>query len=59
MAEQRYVTANRFALDHGLSLDQVQRLCRDGRIIGARKHPLTKRWLIFAPAKLALSAGRL
>lgn len=59
MAEQRFVTANRFALDHGLSLDRVQRLCAQGRIIGARKHPLTKRWLIFAPAKLALSAGRL
>jgi hypothetical protein len=29
-------------------------LCRTGRIFGARLHPLTRKWWIYPPAKLAL-----
>jgi transcriptional regulator with XRE-family HTH domain len=41
-----------FAERMGLSINHVQRLCRSGRIFGARKHPLTKKWWIYPPAKL-------
>lgn len=45
-------SANTFAELHGLSIDTVTRYCRQGRIFGARKHPLTKKWWIYPPAKL-------
>lgn len=41
-----------FALRMGLSVVYVTKLCRDGKIFGARKHPLTKKWWIYPPAKL-------
>jgi hypothetical protein len=51
-----------FAEQLGLSVDYVQTLCRQGKIFGASKHPLTKSWWIYPPAKLLceprkLSAG--
>lgn len=46
------VSVSRFAYDTGLSIKTVERYCRLGRIFGARKHPLTKKWWIYPPAKL-------
>lgn len=41
-----------FAQKHGLSEKFVLKWCRAGKIFGARKHPLTKKWWIYPPAKL-------
>ena len=41
-----------FAERHGLSHDFVLRWCKEGKIFGARKHPLTKQWWIYPPTKL-------
>jgi hypothetical protein len=41
-----------FAERSGLSEAVILRYCRKGRIFGARKHPLTKKWWIYPPAKL-------
>jgi hypothetical protein len=41
----------------GISERRLQHYARIGRIIGARKHPLTKKWWIYPPAKLLM--GRL
>jgi hypothetical protein len=49
---ERGLSADSFALTHGLSIQLVQKYCRDGRIFGARKHPLTKKWWIYPPAKI-------
>ncbi|MFH1495431.1 MAG: DNA-binding protein [Pseudomonadota bacterium] len=53
------MTATRFAYVHGLSERCVVKYCREGRIVGALKHPLTKKWLIFPPAKIAPPRGSL
>jgi len=55
MSQSEGVTVGRFARDHGFTENFVRRLAKTGRIIGARKHPLTKKWIIFPPAKLVLS----
>ncbi|AKR43312.1 hypothetical protein [Methylophilus sp. TWE2] len=41
-----------FARNLGLSEVVVYKYCKQGRIFGARKHPLTKKWWIYPPAKL-------
>lgn len=41
----------------GVSEGQLLKYARAGRIIGARKNPLTKKWWIYPPAKLL--TGRL
>lgn len=46
------MTVQAFASLHGLRLKLIQQYCRDGKIFGARKHPLTKQWWIYPPAKL-------
>lgn len=53
------MTAATFARLHGLTEQCILKHCRAGRIVGARKHPLTKKWLIFPPAKIAPSLGSL
>ena len=55
--QQEGVSAQTFAASVGISVQQVLKYCKAGRIIGARKHPLTKRWWIYPPAKL--HTGRL
>jgi hypothetical protein len=49
---QKGLGAHAFAESHGLSERYVVNLCRSGKIFGARKHPLTKKWWIYPPAKL-------
>jgi hypothetical protein len=46
------ITLRRFAEQVGLSESYLLKLCRAGRVIGARKHVLTKKWVIYPPAKL-------
>lgn len=41
-----------FAERHGLSVQRMQHYCRQGKVFGARLHPLTKQWWIYPPAKL-------
>lgn len=53
-ARDRGVSLARFARDRGLSEALLRSYCRSGRILGARKHPLTKKWWIYPPAKLVL-----
>ena len=41
-----------FAALHNLSIGQLYRLIKKGFVLGASKHPLTKKWWIYPPAKL-------
>jgi len=50
--QQQGVSLATFSEMTGVSVKQLLRYCRIGRIIGARKHPLTKKWWIYPPAKL-------
>ncbi len=55
--QQQGVSLATFSRTSGVSEQQLQRYAKAGRIIGARKHPLTKKWWIYPPAKLL--TGRL
>lgn len=57
MSHQDGITLRRFAEKVGLSESYLLRLCRSGRVIGARKHVLTKKWMIYPPAKLVTGSG--
>jgi hypothetical protein len=46
------LSLRRFAEKLGMSEVQALFYCRRGRIFGARKYPLTKKWWIYPPAKL-------
>ena len=46
------LSINTFALNHGLSINYVRKLCREGKIFGARMHGVTRQWWIYPPAKL-------
>ncbi len=52
------MSAITFAELHGLSIAYVRKLCKDGKIFGARLHPLTKKWWIYPPAKLLCGTKR-
>jgi hypothetical protein len=52
MSHQDGISLRRFAEQVGLSESYLLRLCRAGRVIGARKHVLTKKWVIYPPARL-------
>jgi len=49
------LSVRQFAERLGISQDRVRKLISQQRIIGALKHPLTKKWMIFPPAKVLLS----
>jgi hypothetical protein len=55
--QQNGVSLATFSYQTGVSVQQLQKYAKAGRIIGARKHPLTKKWWIYPPAKLI--TGRL
>lgn len=55
--QQGGVSLRAFAEQTGVSERQLQKYAQAGRIIGARKHPLTRKWWIYPPAKLL--TGRL
>ena len=41
-----------FAENRGLSVSYVRKLCKEGKIFGARLHSRTRQWWIYPPAKL-------
>ena len=55
--QQEGVSIATFSLMTGVSQRQLLKYAKAGRIICARKHPLTKKWWIYPPAKLV--TGRL
>ena len=55
MSEQIGISASVFARRCGVSERCMLRWCRAGKVFGARQHVLTKRWVIYPPAKLLLS----
>lgn len=50
------VSVNTFAEQTGIKKTRLLYYIRTGRLIGARQHPLTKRWWIYPPAKLVLGS---
>ena len=46
------MSARMFAENSGLSEGYVLKLCREGKIFGARLHSRTRKWWIYPPAKL-------
>lgn len=46
------ITLKAFAERCGVSVPRMQAYCREGKVFGARLHPLTKAWWIYPPAKL-------
>lgn len=52
------VSLRSFSLNTGLSLGLLRKFCNQGRILGARKHVLTKQWWIYPPAKIVPSQKR-
>ncbi|AAZ97302.1 hypothetical protein Tbd_1349 [Thiobacillus denitrificans ATCC 25259] len=56
MSHHDGISLRRFAEQIGVSEGCLLRWCRAGKVVGARKHPLTKKWTIYPPAKLALDA---
>ena len=50
--QQEGMSLRRFSEQTGISEQQLCRYAKAGRIIGARKHPLTRKWWIYPPAKL-------
>lgn len=49
-------TVRQFAAKLGISEKRVLQLIQRQRVVGASKHPLTKKWLIHPPAKVLLCA---
>lgn len=52
------ISLRNFALAAGLSYEVIRKYCAQGRIVGARKHHLTKQWWIYPPAKIVDSQKR-
>jgi len=50
--QQEGMSLHRFAELTGVSENKLQRYAKAGRILGARKHPLTRKWWIYPPAKI-------
>lgn len=50
--QQGGMSLRAFAEQNGLSVQHIQKCAKAGRIVGARKNPLTKKWWIYPPAKL-------
>lgn len=56
MSHQDGIPLRRFAEQIGVSERCLLHWCKTGKVVGARKHPLTKKWTIYPPAKLALDS---
>jgi len=54
MSQQDGISLKRFAENLGVSERVLLRWCRAGKVVGARKHVLTGKWVIYPPAKLCL-----
>lgn len=53
--QQQGVSLRTFAEQTGIREGQLLHYIRKGQIQGAVKHPITKKWRIYPPAKLVLS----
>lgn len=58
MSQNDGISIKLFAENLGVSERCLLSWCRAGKVIGARKHPLTKKWTIYPPAKLATGTDR-
>ena len=58
MSQSTGLSLRQFAEQTGLNEHRLQSYCRTGKIIGARKHPLTKKWWIYPPASFAMGWGK-
>jgi len=54
MSQQDGIPLKRFAENLGVSERVLLRWCRAGKVVGARKHVLTGKWVIYPPSKLCL-----
>jgi hypothetical protein len=54
MSQIEGISLRKFAEQTGIPEAVMRRWCRAGKVIGARLHPLTRKWTIYPPAKLAL-----
>lgn len=50
--QQEGVSLATFSQMTGVSENQLRKYAKAGRIVGARKHSLTKKWWIYPPAQL-------
>jgi hypothetical protein len=57
MSKQTPIPFRCFADRLGISVRELECLCAEGRILGARVHPFSRKWCIYPPAKLVLSRG--
>jgi hypothetical protein len=58
MSHQDGISVRCFAAQLGVSERCLLKWCRAGKVIGARKHVLTGKWVIYPPAKLATGTDR-
>ncbi|HAN57085.1 MAG TPA: hypothetical protein DCQ77_13260 [Betaproteobacteria bacterium] len=58
MSHQDGMSLRQFAEQTGITEQTLCRYCKAGKVIGARKHPLTKKWWIYPPAKLSMGWTR-
>ncbi len=54
MSHSEGISLRKFADKIGVTEATLRKWCRAGKVIGARLHPLTRKWVIYPPAKLAL-----
>ena len=50
--QQGGMSLSDFAKLNGKTAQQLQKLAKAGRIIGARKHAATKKWWVYPPAQI-------
>ena len=59
MSHHNGISLRQFAEQTGITEQTLCRYCKAGKVIGARKHPLTKKWWIYPPASFAMGWGNL
>ena len=59
MSQIEGISLRKFAEKIGVREPTLRDWCISGKVIGARKHPLTKKWLIYPPAVIDLDRVRI
>ncbi len=57
--QQGGMSKHEFAALHGLTCNQIDYALRTGKVLGASRHPLSKHWRIYPPAKLLFDPSEL
>ena len=52
--QQSGMTLAAFALLTGIPAQRLIKYAKTGRLVGARKNPLTKKWWIYPPAQIRM-----